>query len=622
MSSKISASLLRATNYCLPDEVWWNIAKKLDAESLLALEDSGVIRKIFLESRGFARTVKLSPHSDAEILVRFLNRIDPSKVKFLCVANCLLIHPLQLLECVTLLDKLVELDCVNCRLSPGHLFTVIAQSLPALKRLRWSIFDAPRENVLDNLAQCRHVRSLLHMYVEICGGTYGYSILSMMLVICVNLDHLHIHAMEGHHIGVFHFCELFIDASMKLKTFTFTSEFTSANTQWCGHLVAPVCALRRLDFRTTASVCGNMVYPRLPDKTSTCVYVADMVGWEALQIHGDQVTLCLRNSLDALAQLTEVTQRPWWSQFQNLTLALLPGSGTTQECVIHYITTAYIKPLQLLFASSTNLVQLNLSFCHFVHQLDWSSLFPSRSVLRIRALALPQCALKTAASVEQLAISCPMLENFDVYPGSIWSSDYPRCSSCHSSFIAFNQDSVQMLCEITRLQRLTLCDVFELGSLDFLSNCHLVELRLSWQATKTVGSTPQCIARWLGTNRYLRFLTLRPRNMNLKELCAALSNVDLRSLETMCIISSTPVRPVSVQEMLANILTKQILLNTLHVHFCDELRVKKTVTWTSRRLLCQAPQNEQFSNGALLYNAPCPRTCSFSTFIGLTKRQN
>ncbi|KAL1415866.1 hypothetical protein MTO96_028649 [Rhipicephalus appendiculatus] len=121
------------------------------------------------KTQGLTRRLTLSPHSDANILASFLDRIDPNSVRRLCVANCLMVSSGQLLDCFSRLANLAELDCVNCPLGPGRLFTAIATHLPVLSKLRWSIREEPPHT--DDEQDCLllatlSTTNLRHMYVE------------------------------------------------------------------------------------------------------------------------------------------------------------------------------------------------------------------------------------------------------------------------------------------------------------------------------------------------------------------------------------------------------------------------------------------------------------------------
>ncbi|KAL1472823.1 hypothetical protein MTO96_039082 [Rhipicephalus appendiculatus] len=115
------------------------ISPRLDVGSLLAFQDSQVVSVDFLQSRAMTRVVMLSPHSDDEVLAAFLKRICLDSVECLCVANCFMASPNRLLDCISGLGNLVQLDCVGCHIIPRRLFRTISKKLPELRKLSFSL---------------------------------------------------------------------------------------------------------------------------------------------------------------------------------------------------------------------------------------------------------------------------------------------------------------------------------------------------------------------------------------------------------------------------------------------------------------------------------------------------
>ncbi|KAL1480080.1 hypothetical protein MTO96_051340 [Rhipicephalus appendiculatus] len=607
---------LQTTDVRLATETWQMIAQNLDVESLLSMHESGLLPSGLLQSAGLNRRLTLSPHSDANVLASFLDRIDPNSVRRLCVANCLMVTSLKLLDCFSRLANLAELDCVNSPLSPGRVFTAITTYLPVLSKLRWSIREEPphtgdKQDCL--LLATLSTTNLRHMYVETSFSFAAYFILLSLFKVCRSLEHLHVHGIDRSSRSIPLHYLLLIVHYLKLTTFAFTSEDAPNNEEQLGHVDEDDANKWWFHVERIAYDCGNVFYWGVPSTKCTCVYVADMATWETLQISVDQIILCVEDKCNVPSQLQRLTEKGWWSRFRSLTLAL-PGHG-----VIRYILPAYITPLRTLLAACTNLTELNLSLCHFGRRFDWSDVVVSRNMLCLRAIALPQCALKTAASVERLAALCPMLHELDVCTRSTRATYTDTCSSCCSSFVAFNRMSMRALCERTRLQRLTLCDAFRLRCLNFLSKFSALHLRLSWRPDDTFCCTARRIATWLSGNRHLRVLTLRPRDLDLTTLCAELSNADLPSLRTLCIILDTTLPPDRVEESLEHLLTKLQSLEIFHVHFVNPEGMEITATWTSRSPACEPDHLQYLMSGVLIYDAPCPRHCRMTTFIGMTK---
>ncbi|KAH7984425.1 hypothetical protein HPB52_020575 [Rhipicephalus sanguineus] len=139
----MAAAFPQRTRPGLTRDLWLNIARYLDADSLFSFEESKLVNIDFLESWEATEAVVLSPHSNDEYLAAFLDCIDVNNVRSVCVANCLMASPDHLLDRISSLSNLVKLDCVNCRISPRHLVRTISTSLPKLKKLCFSIDYCP-----------------------------------------------------------------------------------------------------------------------------------------------------------------------------------------------------------------------------------------------------------------------------------------------------------------------------------------------------------------------------------------------------------------------------------------------------------------------------------------------
>ncbi|KAH6948406.1 hypothetical protein HPB50_024239 [Hyalomma asiaticum] len=627
----MAARLPNPSVHRIPRRERWNVALYVDIDSVLYFKSCE--RLLFQRSKDchvdvFPSEVRipavtLSPHSDECALISFLERIEPTWLKSLRVRNCLLACPDRLLQCIPQLVNLVELDCVNCQMSPSHLFAVLPRSLG---KLSWSVRGVPivDANSEENaLRRGTHVTGLRAMYVEMSGSLTGYRVLLTIVERCVNLKDLHVHAVTKHQYLAINACAEFVSSSaQRMASFTYTSQYYPALTESSDYFLGPIGKLHRTYFHDTIKILGNVAYGLAPDAECTCVHLEEIFGCEKLQAPDDQLLLLIEDHERAApAMLKDVAERPWWSSYRSLAIASLRRlQPTAKNGEFWPLITACVAPLRTLLAASTNLVELNLTLCHFDRGIDWDSVATSGTVLKIRAIAIAQCALKTAASVKRLAASCPLLEELDVRTPSISRYPYLTCTLCRATFYSFNEGTMETLREMTRLQRLTLCDIPDMGSLYSLSQVKVEQLRLSWPPVPSIWA--RSIRLPLHVNECLHSLTLRPWNADGTDVCTELYNVAMPSLRALTIISNRQLSPDGVETLIYDLLKHLRALEILHLHLSDDLHLGKNVTWIRENRVSERRRRLQRYGGALLFGAPCFRDCSMDTFIGLVKPQD
>ncbi|XP_077555930.1 uncharacterized protein LOC144170180 [Haemaphysalis longicornis] len=605
-------------NYCLPDEIWCIIFEYLDAESLLAIERSDLLSWNVLAEWKLRRRVTLSPHSDAAQLEAFAAHVRSDDVDVLRLTDCLVMCPVRLLQCISIFKQLKELYCVNCQLSSSALFKVVAEFLPTLVRLEWSLFDeAASTHVADTYTGGRlPVTNVRRMYVEIAGGRESYAPLMASLSCCPRLDELHVHNTGANQlVAIDVFCKSTHHRG-QIRAFTYTSREVDRRT------MTLLCTLRwrgqrtSTDCRLSALLCGNVTYCMHPINSSNCLCLPEVMGASELSDRSlQQVVLCVKIKDDAPTALSQAARGSLWCRLKALTIALVPPY-TIQYIGSPYIGPEYTFPLTALFAACSVLTELNLNLVHFTADIDCCEIIATAGKRQLRAISLAPCGMQSTESVCRLAVSCPILEELDVR-GFHDVFGLP-CDICRSPFQGINEETMAVLHQETRLHSLGL-HIFGMRSLDFLVNCRVQRLQVCWCGKGKLCSGHRSIGQLLSVNPYLRSLTFACSTVALKTWCSEL-DLGARTLQRLCIVSSVREARESTKRVVLDFARSHPSLEIVHAHYVDEDRLEQRITWI-RRWRDDLLELE-LSDGAFLSDAPCILDCCLSTFIGLKKPHN
>ncbi|KAK8788850.1 hypothetical protein V5799_021371 [Amblyomma americanum] len=221
--------------FFLPVDVWLSIVVYLDVETLQALQESDVAHRDVWHVPTLSRTLTLSRHSDASALLRHLQRCDARSVRTLRLTGCLMAVPQQVFLALSACVHLSELYCVNCILSPRHLFDMLITSLSCLVRLEWSLFNEQTYlDRFDDIAASDNnvLPQLRRMYVEVDDDFATCDLFKRIRKRCVNLEHLHVHALHVKESATLAACKKLVNPDWTLESFAYTSQRFSQIGKW------------------------------------------------------------------------------------------------------------------------------------------------------------------------------------------------------------------------------------------------------------------------------------------------------------------------------------------------------------------------------------------------------
>ncbi|KAH8028692.1 hypothetical protein HPB51_018116 [Rhipicephalus microplus] len=165
----------------------------------------------------------------------------------------------------------------------------------------------------------------------------------------------------------------------------------------------------------------------------------------------------------------------WWrgNKFRRIKyLAIVPASGVAASFQGKIRNQA---SLCNFLRSCVNLVELNLSAFHFGKDFKWSSMLANGGLDHIRSLALSACALCHPHHLSLLGRASFKLRELDV---RFFPQIAPNCTICLLDTTC-DDDALAPLRYLDSLERLTLCELYRVRNLRFLSGCASIrELRL------------------------------------------------------------------------------------------------------------------------------------------------
>ncbi|KAK8788851.1 hypothetical protein V5799_021372 [Amblyomma americanum] len=221
--------------FFLPVDVWLSIVVYLDVESLQALQESDVVHWDVCLMPTLSRAVMLSRHSDASALLQHLQRYDARSVRILRLTGCLMAAPEKVFQALSACVHLAELYCVNCIVSPRHLFDKLITSLSCLVRLEWSLFNEQTYlDRFDDIAASDYnvLPQLRRMYIEVDDEFATCDLFKRIRKRCVNLEHLHVHALQVKESVALAACKNLVNPDWTLESFAYTSQRFSQIGKW------------------------------------------------------------------------------------------------------------------------------------------------------------------------------------------------------------------------------------------------------------------------------------------------------------------------------------------------------------------------------------------------------
>ncbi|KAH6925463.1 hypothetical protein HPB50_005712 [Hyalomma asiaticum] len=133
-----------------PPEVWMEIFRSLDINSLLNVAEAFPNLKDFAFAPAFVRRVSFDPETDERTILKFVQAThrEPGRdvpiteyVSELHFTNCTSLSSSAILHCAQYCNNLRLLDCVKCVVEPSELFRLLSMKLTCVTTLQWSLYD-------------------------------------------------------------------------------------------------------------------------------------------------------------------------------------------------------------------------------------------------------------------------------------------------------------------------------------------------------------------------------------------------------------------------------------------------------------------------------------------------
>lgn len=598
----------------LPDEIWTQVLRYLLPEDLLALECVASRFVRLTQDRAVLRTVRFRRPLDDGQVRRFFVAPRASALTQLDLTNCGWVKGTLLEQCVGRCVNLRVLKLLNCRLTLLALVGLLESRLTKLEELEWSLVcsDSALVQALRKLDTGERAvsRSLRKVYVELQESVPHVNLLGRLLSLCVALRDVHVHvyrnSLSDGGLRNATGCEPLVE----LETVTYTTDAVRGRCPYASRsalIESPLLWTVLLGgdeelvhaFRVYATLWGNVTLRLRPRRARSCAHMSELLEPTKGPCEG-LGQLC--TALETPAQMSQALKGPHWAQLDALTLVCTLSSS---PCGLEFRA-----PLAQLFGVCSRLSELNLSRFHFAADLDCCALLGA-SGLRLRALALPACALAAGS----LALLTPLgLRELDVRASV--PTAHSACVACPNPRM---RDPLGSLALLGPLDRLTLCDLASVQSLAFLWGCRVAELRLSGLGRRGLCFYSQGLGQLLQTNDALRSLKLEHPALALSSKLLWDSLGQASGLRRLCLSSAAP-RETPQPAAVLRCLGRLPALEALHIH--QDGPTPRTLHKVLKDAL--GPRGPRIDLGFGDDTFPCERSvlCHSCNFIGLAKPRN
>ncbi|XP_049514988.1 uncharacterized protein LOC125941540 [Dermacentor silvarum] len=526
------------------------------------------------------------------------------------ISNCIVANPEDLLWYISGLQTLHTLKSLACPLSASFLLDSLLRSLENVIHLEFSLVDS-REDAEEQLMKVRHIAhvanarrnretKLRKVFVEVAGEE-NMQVLSAFLMYCPHVTDLHIHMVHITRSDVdVASCVRTVEGLRSLKVFTLTCEAllpTRPEPVWS------------LDLQYCAGIYGNVVF-RKRNNWLNYALLRDLFRTSIAVLPGEPIVLVAFDTPDLEVWLDEAASQYDWSDLQSLCIALF--SQNYDETVYPVVGAAYDAVLRDFFAKFSNLTELNVGSFHFGDGIDFTELLSTSALRRLRALCLPPCGMRQNCAVSRLAVTIGDIEDLDIRLNV--GGRHQTCDSCSKQLLI--QTAYASVFRVkTGHGRLTLCNVPNLASLDFLRNCHVAHLRYV-----DIDDKPRfdymSLAKALCADVHvsLRSLVVKFGNIDFYDANFTTSLCTAVFLERLCLLSDTRLPPRFAEEMIKGMAIQLPSISYLHIHYVDEVGKEARLTWI--RVLDDSAGKSQREQ--VIAGKPCIM-CSTQTFIALSK---
>ncbi|XP_065305555.1 uncharacterized protein [Dermacentor albipictus] len=527
------------------------------------------------------------------------------------VSNCIVANPGDILWYTSGLEKLQTLRSVACPLSASFLLDSLLRSLENVTHLEFSLVDS-KEDAEEQLIKVRHINhvangrrkretGLRKVFVEV-EGEENVQVLSAFLAYCPHVTDLHVHVVHPVRSDVdVATCVRAVESLSNLEMFTLTCEAplpTRPEPVW------------PLNLAYCAGILGNVVYRKRQNSLNYAL-LRDLFRSAIPVLHGDPVVLVAFATPDLDEQLHDAAIRYDWSHLRSLCVVLFPQSP--DDTAYPAVGTACDAALRKFFSRFSGLTELNVSSFHFGDGVDFTELLATHALQRLRALCLPPCGMRQSGAVLRLAVAISDIEDLDIRFNA--GGRLQSCDSCNKQLLV---ETTYMT--VFRVRRghgcLTLCNVPNLASLDFLQHCQVPFLRFI-----DVSDNPRfdylSLAKALCTNvnTCLRSLVVKLANIDFYDANFVTALYPAAFLKRLCLLSNTHLPSSCAEERIKALAAQIPSISYLHIHYVDEAGKEERLTWI--RLLEDAA-GARSKQEQVMAGKPCIM-CSTQTFIALSK---
>ncbi|KAL1444477.1 hypothetical protein MTO96_029789 [Rhipicephalus appendiculatus] len=489
----------------LPPELWAEIFRHLDIESLLNLAEALPQWKHLAFNPTVVRSVTFDQGADERIVKKFLltkrEKLDREK-QIRNVSLALGVRKLRFTNSITLPSKAIidvtrrcynlrELYCLNCVVEPYELFRQLCSLLQCIKKVEWTLYDKSRYRNEDSLD-------------VLCHETVAF--LNSFLNRCRHLYHLHVHNVcteyypelnaddsSANFVPNKHGALEITDHLPSLQTFEYTCEMPLSP-----HMDTRLPVIRNNIAWQRKSFASRQ---RKPAPWFNVVRSEDVLK-EKVSLGGrEQVTVVMRGNMQVASLFEEAASKPeLWKDVTRLALLYVPLALDANPIPPTARPHNGEEPVRQFFeACISRLTELNLSACHFAIGSNCCYLVAS-TLHVLRSLSLSPCCANLKYSLAWLADGCKLLESLDVR--SVPTVDDPGlCEACQPPLV-FTASSFEFVHKETRLRRLSIDETAQISNLGFLLECRVEELTLSVDNVK-YGDFAQCptiLGRLLASN--------------------------------------------------------------------------------------------------------------------------
>ncbi|KAH6922890.1 hypothetical protein HPB50_020088 [Hyalomma asiaticum] len=590
----------------LPRKPWLRVLQYLDAESRLNVGDIGPnFKQLAVDNETLLETVRCDANGGAASLKWLLALGRCTHVRKLCLNNCTVARPSELLECVVMCTFLTELRCVRCPLDVHALLSI--KSLPLLQRLDWTLHcdhQLRRCFVVAEVGRFSFAlcARLSDMYVEVESDDHpSFRFLQLTVLHCPRLRRLHVHPIRDNHGTSLQQCALLASSLRKaqLGTFVFTTDVDV--TPMCRHTEDVPQWAFVLESRALA--CANVVI-NYKDGVSNCMSLRDLVRSSRGPGDQEQIVLVVEYA-EAAHSLIFAASAFGWAQVKAMTLVSTimqarDVAGSPRLC----------DGIATLLHFCSNLTELNLNAFHFPEGAVFSH-FP-RSLARLRALSVGPCFfMGDRFSLTLLARVCARLQELDVRANYVGIA---TCSLCRDGKLSLHPQQCRdtLPKKLISLERLTVSCTSQLNWFAFVNACDVAELRLCDRSSRLSDVALDVL---LTGNRRLFSLLLDSDGLRLDDAFRLRDLAKAPNLRYLCLLSNIGLWREAAEAAACTLVRTLPALRTLHVHFRNTVSAElERMSWTRRGYghRCEPRRYKATTN------SPCV-LCPTSTFIGLAK---